>query len=111
VTQIPTLESRMRVVEEALIGDPRPGRVPGLVETQRMQSQDIKELKASVKVIGEKVDTLVKDKQGEAKERAGEKRAMEKLTKTLQIALLVITILGGSFSLPNIIELFQNLSR
>lgn len=89
------MERRVKIIEEALVGDPRPGREPGLVDAQRMQSRDIQELKVTVGVIGEKVNALLKDKNDEAKVREGEKRTLKRLT-TLLWALLVLLGGGGA---------------
>lgn len=104
------MERRVRTIEEALVGDPRPGRPPGLVEAQRMQGQDIQELKATVNIIGEKVDALLEERNSEQKVREGERRTLKRIMVALYVTLVLLGIGGASLG-TRLLTLLKEFSR
>lgn len=89
------MERRLAVIEEAMVGDPRPGKPPGLVETQRQQGEDIAALKQSIKVLSGKVDEIRDARDKELAIRLGEQKAFKTLRSILYAALAFLGVGGG----------------
>lgn len=81
-----------------------------MVEAQRMQGQDIQELKATVNIIGEKVDALLEERNSEQKVREGERRTLKRIMVALYVTLALLGIGGASLG-TRLLTLLKEFSR
>lgn len=103
------MERRVSVLEEALLGDTRPNGHPGLVETQRAQGRDIKEMKKGIADLTDKVDAVIKDRDDEILVRQGEQR-MLRLFRNIIFALLGVFTASGSLLANRILTALKELN-
>ena len=103
------MERRVGALEEALLGDARPGGQAGLIEVQRAQGNDIRALRNAVDGVGRKVDDIIKKSNDESKVREGEQR-MLRLFRNIIFALLAIGAGGGSLMAKRVLDALSQLT-
>lgn len=107
---ISVLSERLGVMERALVGEPTPGGRPGIVEIQRRQGEDIKELRRSVDHLNDQVDNIRRSREEELAIRRGEQKMLRAL-KAILIVILTLIGAGGSVLGTRILSAISELAK